>query len=97
MTSLGWVAHREEGGSNSSISRYAPHKECERHKKIHCGKIFNPTTDSVLLFTDGEKNKEQQHATELDQYDLTAAEEETAYHCSQEMVLRECQLVDPNI
>jgi hypothetical protein len=51
------AADWEQGGSNSSISSYAPYKECRRHKKIHFGRIFNPKTDQSY-FSQTAKNKE---------------------------------------
>ena len=91
------AADREEGGSNLSISRYVPHKECRRHKKIHCGRILTPQQIQCYFSWTAKIIKNSSTQPNPDQYDLMAAEEEPACHCSQEMVLSECQLVHPII
>ena len=72
-------------------------KNVKGTRRFTVEKFLTPQQIQSYFLRTAKKIKNSSTQPNLDQYDLTAAEEETAYHCSQEMVLRERQLVDPNV
>ena len=73
-------------------------KNVEGTRRFTVDEFLTPKQiQSYFSWTVKKKTKNSSTQPSLDQYDLTAAEEETAYHCSQEIVLREFQLVHPII
>ena len=72
-------------------------KNVEGTRRFAVDEFLTPQQIQSYFSRTAKKIKNSSTQPNLDQYDLTAVEEETAYHCSQEMVLRECQLVHPII
>ena len=72
-------------------------KNVEGTRRFTVEEFLTPQQIQSYFSRTVKKIKNSSTQPNLDQYDFTAAEKETAYHCFQEMVLRECQLVHPII
>jgi hypothetical protein len=105
----GWPLKSRKSNDKFEIGRQTGNKadptqvsqDMHHTKNAECTRRF--TLDEFLTpkqiqsyFSKQRKTRNSSEQPDLEQHEFAAAEEETAYHCSKEMVLGECKVVHPS-